>query len=41
VMDEGSSCEEWGHVYEPCDCMHPKDCGMKVCVDCGDECEEE
>lgn len=40
---EITSCEEYGHLYEPCTDGHPdvEDCKIRTCADCGDECEED
>lgn len=39
---EITSCEEYGHLYEPCDGWNcEEDCKIRTCADCGDEYEED
>lgn len=42
-MEPRTSCEEYGHLYEPC-YGYPCDdenCKVRTCADCGDEYEED
>lgn len=44
MTDEPTSCEEYGHLYEPCigdGCMSDDECRIMTCADCGDEYEED
>lgn len=40
---ELTSCEEYGHLYEPCYGTTSCDegCKIRTCADCGDEYEED
>ncbi|MDX3068309.1 MULTISPECIES: hypothetical protein [Streptomyces] len=41
-VDELTSCQVYGHLYEPCvghGCTDD-DCRVRTCADCGDEYED-
>lgn len=43
MAGELTSCEEYGHLYEPCYGTNScdDDCKIRTCADCGDEYEED